>query len=329
MDNTSSIIITTINKKTTAISTFESLLPDWNIILVGDKKSHPISNTDRLIFLSVEEQKRLGYRINKYLPYHHYVRKNIGYIYALHHKATRIYDTDDDNIPYKYWSFDSMCAQEIETITGSKYHNIYRDYSADKVWPRGFPLEEIIKDNKNSNYQTTIQNIGVWQGLADLDPDVDAIHRLVFNAEVVFSKRPPIALASGVYCPFNSQNTMWHKEMIPYAYLPATVTFRFTDILRGYIAQRCLWEHGKVLGFCNATVYQERNKHNLLSDFQSEIPCYLRIHELVNLLDDLQLKNDYAFNLKTVYTALWKKQFVKEEELQIVDSWIKDIENVI
>ena len=32
------IVITTINEKTEAISSFSKLLPNWDILLIGDKK---------------------------------------------------------------------------------------------------------------------------------------------------------------------------------------------------------------------------------------------------------------------------------------------------
>ena len=40
-------------------------------------------------------------------------------------------------------------------------------------------------------------------------------------------------------------------------YLPTFVTFRFTDILRSYVAQPIMWNAGYRLGFTNATVTQK------------------------------------------------------------------------
>ena len=66
-------------------------------------------------------------------------------------------------------------------------------------------------------------------------------------------------------------------------YLPAHVTFRFTDILRGLVAQPILWAAGYQLGFTRATVVQERNPHELLEDFESESPGYLRVEKIVDI----------------------------------------------
>jgi len=108
-----------------------------------------------------------------------------------------------------------------------------------------------------------------------VDPDVDAIYRLTNNTPVYFDKRDKIVLEERTLCPFNSQNTFFRKETFPLLFLPAFVNFRFTDILRGLVAQPLLWSMGFKLGFGQATVIQKRNPHDYLKDFDSEIPCYL------------------------------------------------------
>jgi len=319
------LIITTINPKTKAINEFQNVLSaDWQLILVGDKKSAHIENEENLVFLSVDDQSKLGFETYDKLPFNHYVRKNLGYLYALKSGVNFIYDTDDDNIPYTDWAFEGFENVELDTVRQSKFYNVYERYSKEKVWPRGYPLSKLSAPNAHE-IDTIKNDIAVWQGLADKEPDVDAIFRLVFDKQIEFDKNEPIALGKGVYCPFNSQNTLWTREMIPYAYLPSTVSFRFTDILRGYVAQRCFWEHQKVLAFCAANVYQERNYHDLMKDFESEVPCYLYTEKLVKLLDSLQLSKDPSFNLITIYTALAENGICDKAELEILNCWIKDI----
>ena len=319
------IVITTINELTQAVTDFLTYCPEYEIVLVGDKKSKAIAQQDQLHFLSVESQQKLPFATAEHLPYNHYGRKNIGYLWSLQQGASLIYDTDDDNLPYEHWKFPSFEGQH-EMIEGDQFCNIYRYYTDEFIWPRGFPLEKIKNENSRVSDQKNC-TIGVWQGLADFDPDVDAIFRLLYdNKNVKFNQRDPLVLEQGTYCPFNSQNTLWNRGMIPYAYLPVTVTFRFTDILRGIIAQRCFWEHGCNLGFTQATVYQERNVHNLLADFESEIPCYLEISKLVQILNDLPLNQDFEHNLLTVYSALIKNRLAQPEELDIVKHWIHDIQ---
>ena len=109
---------------------------------------------------------------------------------------------------------------------------------------------------------------------------------------------------SNVFCPFNSQDTFWSNEFFMYMYLPISVTFRMTDILRGYVAQRCLWEHNAHLGFFGPNMIQLRNEHNLLNDFSLEIPCFTQVETIINILTEIKLGSSPKNNLKKIYAKL-------------------------
>jgi len=320
------IVITTINPKTASILKFERML-DWHIVVVGDKKSVPIKSTENLIFLTLEDQNKLGYKYASSCPYNHYARKNIGYLYAIQEGACVIYDTDDDNTPYDDWDVpDFTCDQRA---VAKQYLNVYALFSKEKIWPRGFPLDEIGKITSTSiEKEETPKQIGVWQGLADLDPDVDAIFRLVMNKEIKFDRYGKVFLDKGTYCPFNSQNTAWINKAFPCLYLPASVSFRFTDILRGYITQRILWEQDLYLGFTNATVYQNRNVHDLMRDFKDEVECYLGVKAIVDMLEKIKLNGDPIAMMVAVYEHLASNGHVKKSELQMLNDWLNDFEHI-
>lgn len=199
-----------------------------------------------------------------------------------------------------------------------------------KVWPRGYPLDKISENPEVKLSNGRRQDVVIWQGLADCDPDVDAIYRLVFGKEnnIKFDNRIPVALNTGVYCPFNSQNTIWFPEAFAYLYLPTCVTFRFTDILRGYIAQRGIHAFNKKLAFTNATVYQDRNIHNLISDFIDEVPCYTQTGKIIDVLEELKLNGNPLKDLHKMYQKLCEEGIVPEKELDGVEAWIKDISDL-
>lgn len=323
------LVITTINAPNDAIKKFAAL-GDWQIVLIGDRKSPVCERApmDRVTFLSIEDQKSLGFRVHDELPYNHYGRKNLGYLYALKQGARIIADTDDDNIPYPNWgSIVTKPSPASFAVAGCDYFNIYAPFTNEFVWPRGFPLNRLQQNNEAflSRENGQLDDVAVWQGLADLDPDVDAIHRLVFAKEIKFAKHPPVVLNQGVYCPFNSQNTIWSSDVFPLLYLPVDVSFRFTDILRGYVAQPCLWKLGKRLGFTEATVYQERNLHNLMRDFESEIPVYTQIERVVEIMSALELAGDPASNLQSIYNALCTDGITTEKENSVIEAWIEDV----
>ena len=76
------------------------------------------------------------------------------------------------------------------------------------------------------------------QGMADLDPDVDAIYRLTQNLGVNFETDvASVVLPEGVMCPWNSQNTLFEREALWGMLIPVTTTFRVCDIWRSYWVQ--------------------------------------------------------------------------------------------
>jgi len=131
-------------------------------------------------------------------------------------------------------------------------------------------------------------------------------------------------LSPGTYCPFNSQNTFFRRETFPLLYLPAFVNFRFTDILRGLVAQPILWAAGYTLGFGHATVIQKRNPHDYLQDFESEIPCYLHPETIVELVSNaVSAEKSISANMIAAYEALHRANVVTERELKLLGSWLE------
>jgi len=322
-----SIVITTINDRTAAIRAFEGMT-GWRTLIVGDRKTPEIAGSESLTFFSLAAQESSDFKTARLLPHNHYCRKNAGYLLALREGARTIYDTDDDNIPYKRWGVPPFVSARA-LRSDAKFLNVYRYFTKEEVWPRGFPLDALREAGGEAEEVSTEVPVGVWQAMADGDPDVDAIYRLVHGKEARFEQRPPVHLGAGVYCPFNSQATAWSERALPFLYLPCTVSFRFTDILRGYVAQRLMWEEGLHLGFTGATVRQERNPHDLMRDFADEVEMYLQTRRLVDLLDGLRLQGDAFQNLHDTYRALSDIGIVNPDELTIVSAWILDCEGLL
>lgn len=321
------IVITTINPKTKAVRKLETMGLK-NIVLTGDAKSVYIENSSSTIFLSLKDQTELGFEYVRLAPKNHYSRKNIGYLYSIKKGATEIWDLDDDNIVDELTIPDSS-QQVYEISSKENVVNVYSYFCEEKIWPRGYPLRYI----GHSDYRVDekkVSKVDIWQVLVNKDPDVDAIHRLVFNKEVHFKNKKAVTLKSENYCPINSQNTYWSKYAFPLLYLPATVSFRFTDILRGYIAQKLLWIDNRAVGYFSPNAVQERNDHDLLSDFSQEIEMYKKTDKLVDFLKNFRGKpSDSLFNnLKKIYSGLVQIGVVGTLELELLESWQKDYESL-
>ncbi len=327
MSNTS-IVITSIFAPTEAVTKFAAL-PDYRLVVAGDKKSPADWQAAGVSYLDVPAQEALGFRLSEKLPFNHYGRKMMGYLHAIREGATVIVDTDDDNIPYEDWAFPALEGTFATAPADKGFINIYKNFTSHHIWPRGYPLDLILNKEHNlkeEELQPQEAKIGIWQGLADSDPDVDAIYRLIDNTEIFFDKRDPIVLPEGTLCPFNSQNTLVRRELFPLLYLPAYVTFRFTDILRGLVAQPIMWAHGYRLGFTQATVLQVRNPHDYVKDFESEIPCYLHPNRVIAAVTRaISPDNTVSENLRRAYAELATENIVSAEELELLELWLTDL----
>jgi hypothetical protein len=323
------IVITTIYPKSSAIAKFEER-KDWHVVVVADKKSPPIPSSEKLTFLSVEDQLVRYSEFARICPFNHYARKNIGYLYAIEKGAEVIYDTDDDNFPNGNWALPPLTCHNLLKSPG-KYVNIYQYFTGEFIWPRGFPIDEIWNERKNGYtvQRSKREKIGVWQGLTNEEPDIDAIYRLIVNKKLIFDKKPSVYLNKNRFCPINSQNTFWNKKAFPFLYLPATVNFRFTDILRGYIAQYLMWHQDLYVGFTQATVSQTRNPHDLMMDYKNECDMYLHIKDILRRIENVKPGSDPLENLLEVYRVLPTEIYVHSEELELLKIWIRIYQKLV
>jgi hypothetical protein len=319
------IVITSIFEPTEAVKAFAAL-PDYRLLVVGDKKSPAHWQWDGVKYLSVETQQNLPHALSAVLPYNHYSRKMLGYLEAMSAGAEWIVDTDDDNIPYENWQFPATEGEFNQYAGDSGFVNVYQYFSDDKIWPRGLPLRLINTRYDFSGLKQAASRIGIWQGLADEDPDVDAIYRLTSDKPCYFKKKAPLVLANGQVCPFNTQNTLIHRALFPLMYLPTYVTFRYTDILRGLVAQPIMWLYGYQLGFTEASVIQKRNPHDYMKDFISEIPMYETGEQVIDWVQAaIHPNKSITENLWAAYEALLDKKVVETREMVTLRAWLDDI----
>lgn len=325
------VVITSIFPPTEAVRRFAGL-GGWKIIVVGDRKTPEPWDCPAVRYVSVAEQQAMDFRIASRLPWNHYARKMLGYLLAIQEGADVIADSDDDNIPGNTWSFPPLTGNFEACPAEKGFVNVYRSFTDQMIWPRGFPLE-MVRDPATRIPEDQLQaadlRIGVWQGLVDGEPDVDAVYRMIVGEKCHFTKRRPVVLNRGTVSPFNSQNTLFVRAMFPLLFLPATVSFRFTDILRGFAAQPIMWAADHYLGFAASDIIQRRNVHDLRNDFAQEVPCFLHAVQVVQIVREaVSSAVSVSENLRRVYAALRDAKLVTESELDLLDAWIADVRSL-
>jgi hypothetical protein len=122
-----SIVITSIYPPTEAVLAF-SYMTDYNLIVVGDKKTPANWQCNGVEFLPVDAQNRVGTHLNKVLPFNHYCRKMLGYVKAIGDGAAYIVDTDDDNIPKEGWAFPEFEKHVSITLPATRVLSMFTNY---------------------------------------------------------------------------------------------------------------------------------------------------------------------------------------------------------
>lgn len=306
---------------------------NFPFIVIGDTKSPADFKLEGCDYWSVERQLTLPYDLAKITPTRHYSRKNLGYLIAIQNGALELKETDDDNIPRAEFWKDQTKETKAYLFENNGWVNVYHYFTKNMIWPRGFPLENLqSKQTALSSLKEGVTTCPIQQGLADENPDVDAVYRLTYPLPLNFEIKARLALGKNAWSPFNSQNTHWFKEAFPLLYLPSFCSFRMTDIWRSYVAQRISWECGWSVLYHEPTVWQERNEHNLMKDFEDEIPGYSNNMRICNELQNLSLKkgteNIYD-NLISCYSKLIEIGVIGKEEMELLKAWISDLKKIL
>ena len=327
----SAIVVTTIAGPNAAMRALAqgAAAAGMPFIVVGDSKSPATYSLDGGRYYDLAAQRASGFSLGGVCPTGHYSRKNIGYLLAMRGGAEVIVETDDDNHPLPPFFAPRerrvVCAHAREP----GWLNVYRHFSEATIWPRGLPLDAI--NTPHADYAALRHaeaDCPIQQGLADDNPDVDAIYRLTRTLPQRFRAERSVALGRGVLCPFNSQNTTWWRDAFPLLYLPSHCSFRMTDIWRSFVAQRIAWENDWCVLFHGPTVRQERNEHDLMQDFAAEVPGYLHSRRIGDTLAALELRRGRAHtadNLERCYRALTDLDAVARDELALLHVWLSDL----
>jgi hypothetical protein len=166
-------VVTTIFAPTEAIYKV-ARLHGWCLVVVGDRKSpfpyfnNTTTHFNHTVYLDVLAQEELSehLKIISHLPWNHFGRKNVGYLYAVMHGAREIFDFDDDNelivdnihpSGLHLSTEKNLSCRTTNAQYSSPFINPYPFMGAvhgDVTWPRGYPLERI-----KFNYSSTTHPI--------------------------------------------------------------------------------------------------------------------------------------------------------------------------
>ncbi len=243
----STIVVTSVSPPNSSLQALAdgARARGMDFLVMGDTKSPAEFTLEGCEFYDVARQGETGFKYAKLCPTRSYARKNIGYLISIAGRAPVILETDDDNIPRESFWDERQLNIEAPRLASAGWVNVYGYFTDAILWPRGLPLDAVQASLPDFDSLTSgTSECPIQQGLADGDPDVDAIYRLILPLPQTFRTDRRVILDPGSWCPFNSQNTTWFPQVYPLMYLPAYCSFRMTDIWGSFVAQRIAWANG-------------------------------------------------------------------------------------
>lgn len=306
------IVTTTINPPTEALKKFIKIArqDDWHLYIVGDMKTpheeykQIAAGVDCVTYLDTGDQERISQDLSDAIGWNCIQRRNFGLVAAYQAGAEIIAMVDDDNIPYEGWGKNCHVGREIDVSMYRTKQLVFDPISPylPSIWHRGFPVQMLDKrtlDPPHMARRRVLVQADFWDG----SPDVDAICRIALNPIVQFPKTL-IPMASNAIMPFNSQNTFISRELLPTYFLFPKVG-RMDDIWAAYVTQ---FKFPNCVAFCKASVYQERNPHDLIKDLDAEMLGYKHNADFVTAPNDWEkFLPDAAIKAYDIYQKLLSK----------------------
>jgi hypothetical protein len=230
------------------------------------------------LYLSPEDQNEIFGSYSNFVPWNCIQRRNMAILYAYRNGAEIIATIDDDNFwegegYFKGHNIGPQEAYVVHTEAGWFNNcNMLAEERNKRFYPRGYSLHARSLPNLRHIFAvekgSVVVNAGLWLG----EPDIDAVTRLAIapNATACNFDLPlSISLGKNIKCPFNSQNTALHRDVIPAYCLPHGLG-RYDDIIASYIVKRIADHLGDYVRFGAPVVRQVRNQHDLWKDLEDE-----------------------------------------------------------
>lgn len=264
------IVTTTIHAPTEALIKY-SKMKDWQLIVVGDliTPHEEYRNVD-CIYLSPEDQEAKYPVLSNLIGWNTIARRNFGLLEAYELGAEIMATVDDDNIPYDNWGGNVLVNTTalVDTYDAKEAFDPISVTEHNYLWHRGYPIELLPTKNDVKYLGKKERKVLVQADFWDADPDIDAICRITYKPNVKFNFKEHFA--STKIAPFNCQNTFVSREVIPHYFMHPFIG-RMDDIWASYYVQAVLPDS---VIYGPASVYHDRNVHNLVNDIKLEMLGY-------------------------------------------------------
>ena len=218
-------------------------------------------------------------------------------------------------------------------------------------WPRGFPIDRVLLNSSTAEtpievktVQVPASTVAVVHFLANHDPDVDALYRMIRPLPLDFPIHGQLPLllptysetadsqnantvpsaAHTVYAPYNAQSTLHTRSALWTLLLPLELHQHVSDIWRSYIAQRLFADIGVRVAFHPPiAAHIRRPKEENLPDMVAELPLY---QDTLSLLRTLRAWRGKAATLpgrlEELYVHLFEQGYLDVKDVTLMQLWV-------
>lgn len=317
------LVITTINVPTLLEGYAENFerhgrLGEASAIIVGDRKTPhaPVAELARKLtargfateYMDLPAQAAYMKRfpeLDRLIPLDSDQRRNIGYLKAAEEGAEILVAVDDDNLVLEGdWLADHAVVGTRASLTTvsapSRWFNpcamMETDPPGRVLYPRGHPYSRRHRAGFAETRSVTEGRVAINGGLWLREPDVDSLTRLTEPVRCTRLKEDRLMLAPDTWAAINTQNTAFHRDVLPaFYFVPITgrlgglTVERYGDIWAGLFCRKAIDQVGDRVAYGIPACDHVRNPHVLLKDLQLEFWAILLTEELWEGLYEVRL----------------------------------------
>lgn len=329
------IIVTTVNRDFEQV--FQPFIDvagsrdDITLYVVGDIQYSPVVNKKNVISLTYEEQ--IAFLPDAgFIPVKSGTRRVIGFLKAVVDGCDYILATDDDNYPLNKEThindFLTVISKKMpvscETL---RWVNMIENAYEPRIFPRGFSVNHrdrlTFKPVSNGEKVEIKVAEGLWVG----EPDVDGTERLSRDPETIYKVKDRFCAVKSPdsYCPFDTQNTLFHKDLLPAMFMERSLA-RYDDIWMSYVCQVVMKHKRWGVYYGIPYVIQERNPHNILIDLKDEMFGLEYTDHFLQCLEEATPDNDVKQHVQNIANNMIKNEKYRLYGVNLIN-WLKILES--
>jgi hypothetical protein len=335
------LITTTINVPT-VLELYRKLDPGVKFYVAADEKT-PLeayqfcADIPDCEIYSPDRQKELGYECSELLGWNTDSRRNIALLEALKGGAELILSCDDDMVPCD-------TKQRSPELFSKSFSGLrlgapreWFDLGQFMVPPakqRGLPPDQSFYWLAGAVVDVTI---GAWQGIILGIPDSDAMTAMTNKPLVTGVSdilRNGFVLDPGCFAVFNSQLTMFRRELAPAFAQFYNHQGRNTDIFASMLMRRIMQERNLYTYFGPPMGYHARAPRLLFKDLKAEMFGLEHIADFAEYLQRASLlplsdPTNAQFVIKDCRVLVEGFAGFSKENKEVANAWFNDCERVL